>query len=297
MGTSIREVAVRNGARYLRVEKPGVSLAKNVGARNATGDIVAFLDDDAVPSSSWLAHLVQPFRDTHVGCVTSKTEPEFADFDRGEYELLGYVRGPDSPNSISLEDPNWFTSACFGGIGISPGLSIRKSFFSEWAGFCERLGPGTPIIGTEEGHAFLDLVRFGHSIQYASEAVVFHPVPLPNHRMLQQRYYANLAASTAFLLMLIFEERGCRWLALKYLIGKLRRVSSLWSRGTGPQHIKLAPRWRVALARARGIISYAHSLAGAGWDNLSRKTQQAPRSGPQSALTEHEHSATPGVPR
>lgn len=260
VGSAIRDVSVRGGAHYLRIEIPGVSLAKNIGARNATGDIVAFLDDDAIPSKSWLGHLLEPFRDPHIACVTSRTVPNSGDADVNIYRLLGYMRGPNSPDRISPQDAGWVQAACFGGIGITPGLALRKSVYEEWPGFCERLGAGTSIGGNEEGHAFLDLVRLGYSIQYAREALVFHPVPAPDDATLQKRYYSNLAAATGFILMLMFEERGCRLQALKYLASKFHRVSSFWNRGPASQQVMFAPRWRVVLARASGVLCYLRSL-------------------------------------
>ena len=260
-GDAVREVAIRNSARYLRVESPGLSLARNVGSRSAAGNIIAFLDDDAVPARDWLLHLVRPFIDPHVGCVTGRVEAPPDALDGRECELLGYVRGYNSPTSISIEDANWFEAACFGGIGIGPNLSIRKSIFSEWTGFCERLGLGTSILGNEEGYAFLELIRLGYTIKYASGALVTHPVPMPERTILQRRYHTNLAASTAFLLMLIFEESGCRWRALKYLLGKLGKISTLWSRGKRPQGARLIPGWHVTLARASGLLCYSRSLA------------------------------------
>jgi glycosyltransferase involved in cell wall biosynthesis len=42
-----RLVAATPNARLLRLERPGLSLARNAGARAAAGDYVAFIDDDA----------------------------------------------------------------------------------------------------------------------------------------------------------------------------------------------------------------------------------------------------------
>lgn len=40
----------------------GVSGARNVGIRHATGDIVAFTDDDCIASKNWISELVKGFR-------------------------------------------------------------------------------------------------------------------------------------------------------------------------------------------------------------------------------------------
>lgn len=38
-----------------------ISMARNLGVSHAAGEVVAFIDDDAVPEPLWIAHLVRPF--------------------------------------------------------------------------------------------------------------------------------------------------------------------------------------------------------------------------------------------
>ncbi len=60
LGTRIKIVAC---------DDPNISLARNIGISSAAGEIVAFLDDDAIAEPGWLTHLIAPFADPDVAAV------------------------------------------------------------------------------------------------------------------------------------------------------------------------------------------------------------------------------------
>ena len=62
-------------ARYVRVERPGLDIARNRAMRDARHPIVAFTDDDAEPDPDWLYHLTQGFDDRRILAVTGLTMP------------------------------------------------------------------------------------------------------------------------------------------------------------------------------------------------------------------------------
>ena len=58
--------------RDVLVSKPGVLAAMEAGAAVASSDIVAFIDDDAVPRPEWLQQLARHFDDPQIGGVGSR---------------------------------------------------------------------------------------------------------------------------------------------------------------------------------------------------------------------------------
>ncbi len=60
-------VQARQGVRYLRQENRGPAAARNHGAREAKGEVVAFTDADCVPAGDWLEKLTAGFSDGVVG--------------------------------------------------------------------------------------------------------------------------------------------------------------------------------------------------------------------------------------
>lgn len=60
----------RLNIRYIYEGQRGVPYARNAGIRNATKDIIAFIDDDCVADKNWLKYLEIPFiKDPYVGVV------------------------------------------------------------------------------------------------------------------------------------------------------------------------------------------------------------------------------------
>src|SRR5262249_12863237 len=49
--------------RYIVEATPGLSRARNIGAKAATGWVVAFMDDDAKATSNWVSQLLKVFTD------------------------------------------------------------------------------------------------------------------------------------------------------------------------------------------------------------------------------------------
>lgn len=58
------------GAKVLASGDPGPAYKRNLGAKRARGEILAFLDDDSFPSKNWLKNAIQVFKeDKNIGGV------------------------------------------------------------------------------------------------------------------------------------------------------------------------------------------------------------------------------------
>lgn len=72
-GESASRIAARHGLRFLRLgENAGFPGGANVGARRAVGDVVAFLNDDAVADKGWLTSAAAVLEDPTVAAVGPK---------------------------------------------------------------------------------------------------------------------------------------------------------------------------------------------------------------------------------
>ncbi len=55
---AVRLAETASNAAYLRIERPGISLARNLGARCARAAWIAYVDDDAIPEPDWVATIL-----------------------------------------------------------------------------------------------------------------------------------------------------------------------------------------------------------------------------------------------
>jgi glycosyltransferase involved in cell wall biosynthesis len=85
--TLVGEDAARNRIANLRVvfnDRPGLSQSRNLGAQLARGEIVAFIDDDAVAEPNWVEEIVATFsrHPSSIG-VTGEARPLWEDTSMG----------------------------------------------------------------------------------------------------------------------------------------------------------------------------------------------------------------------
>jgi GT2 family glycosyltransferase len=150
------------GVEVVRMTERGVSRGRNLGARAAAHELLAFTDDDCVPAPDWIGALLRGFEDGVDG-VTGRVLPL-----PGEGGVAVSSRTSTARRTFSGRGQTPWD------IGTGGNLSLRRSAFEAVGGFDETLGPGTPAHAAEDVDLLYRLANAGSMLRYEPDAVVFH---------------------------------------------------------------------------------------------------------------------------
>jgi O-antigen biosynthesis protein len=165
------------GASLLASNGPaGLSGARNTGLAAASGEVVAFLDDDAVAAPDWLAHLLEAYADPRVVGVGGLIQPAWQ---------------PHRPRWFPVEF-QWVVGCSYRGLPedrapvrnlIGANMSLRRSVFDAAGGFRAELGHTSKGPGGDEETELCIRVR-----QRRPQAVmVYEPAARVRHHIPPER--------------------------------------------------------------------------------------------------------------
>ena len=152
----------------------GLSFARNAGISEALGEIVCFLDDDAVASSDWLEKVWKAFEITPqagvIGGTVLLTPPTLRPkWFRGGWERHWSHFSPDYPDLTQVT--RWFE------FPYGANWCARRGALLAMGGFRTRYGRrGADFGGGEETIAAILIQKLGYAIAVEPEAVVTHNV-------------------------------------------------------------------------------------------------------------------------
>ena len=175
---------------YCFEEKQGLSHARNCGITNAHGNLLVYVDDDALVNKKYLS--------------------TYADFFARNHDAVA-AGGPILPQYDGCEEPQWmshytrqlitgklwlgdrereFPSDAFPGGGNA---AYRKSVFDKVGLFNVELGrKGDSLIGAEEKDLFDKMTTQGMKFFYLPTAILYHLIP---PKKLTQDYFDRLTYS------------------------------------------------------------------------------------------------------
>lgn len=193
------------GVKVIANREPTPSYKRNLGARLAKSEILAFLDDDSYPEKNWLKGALSVFRKSEVGDQKSVAA------------VCGPTLTPPSDN-VYQKASGWVWASWFGSgsAGVyrnrvqsrrevddfpSVNLLVRKADFEKVGGFDVKHWPG------EDTKLCLDLTKkLGKKIIYDPKVLVYHhrrPVLLPHLKQisryaLRRGFFAKKFPETSF---------------------------------------------------------------------------------------------------
>jgi hypothetical protein len=156
--------------------KRGLSGARNTALDTARGEIIVFLDDDAVPLDGWLDMLRAPYADKRIYGVGGVARPDW-----------------------QQKEPRWFPEEFLWVVGCShrglpadqqpvrnllgANMSFRKAAFDLAGGFSERMGRvGKGVLGCEETEFSIRLTQVE-----PDALLLFNPSSQVEHQVPRQR--------------------------------------------------------------------------------------------------------------
>ena len=251
--------------RYVREPVPGLDFARNRAMREAQGDILAYLDDDAVADPDWIAATEQAFAaNPRLGACMGKVDALTLDnpgarlfeanggFARGTTRiLLPPGAGPD-PAGISRPLIAWCISV---GSGVS--MALRKDLLLRLGGFDNALDLGAALPGGGDHDMLWRLLESGAEVVYEPRVQARHehrPEREAAERQILEHNRALIATLTKLVVASKWRWKGSILAFLLWRLAKpLKRV--LWSlAGRDPLPTPLL--WRLVGFTWRGLVAY-----------------------------------------
>lgn len=155
-----------SGARLklIRTESRGRPAGKNIGLREAKGDLLLFCDDDIIPPRDLIETHVQAYEDESIGGVSCRV------VENG----LPHVRSTEilQIRPYGKMDAGFHSDVtCFVKTLVGANMSVRKDVQKK-VGLFETSFSGTAIF--EEPDFSIRLIRSGYKILFTNKATVYH---------------------------------------------------------------------------------------------------------------------------
>jgi GT2 family glycosyltransferase len=252
--------------RYIREPVAGLDFARNRALRDAKGDVVAFLDDDAVADPDWVEATARAFAATpalgactgHVAALGSGTEGERlfeanGGFARGTRAIHLPSGAHDGPLDRRAPLIAWSIS-----IGSGCSMAVRRQLVLDLGGFDEALDLGDALPGGGDLDILWRVLDAGHDVRYDPAVRARHEHRADAESAIRQICGHNRAL-IAWLTKCVARARGrTRLEVLAFLLWRLTKPGvRLVRRAVGRDPLPAPVLLRLWLQSWRGLFAYA----------------------------------------
>ena len=165
----------------------GLSYARNCGVRESKGDIIIYVDDDAVVNKEYLRTYAEFFSRNHEAAAAGG--PITPQYETEEPEWMSHYTRMLLTGALDLgSKEREFPKGAFPGGG---NVAYRRSVFDQIGLFNVELGrKGNSLIGAEEKDLFDRMGSQGMKFYYLPNAILYHIIP---ERKLTEDYFNRLS--------------------------------------------------------------------------------------------------------
>jgi GT2 family glycosyltransferase len=164
-------------ARVLRVDLPGVSLARNAGVRACRSRYIAYIDDDAIPADDWVASILAALGETATppavlgGRALPMWEAPLPAW--WPARLRGALSIIETQGQAEYGDPSLPADLA----PYTVNMVVNVAALLAIGGFRENAGRfGTTLLSDEDVQVAWRLRQGGQSVRYDSRVVVHHQI-------------------------------------------------------------------------------------------------------------------------
>jgi glycogen synthase len=196
--------------RYARCPVANLSVSRNIGICMAQGEIVAFIDDDAIPEPEWLTQLTEPYRDSTVGGTGGFVYDHTGYAYQFQYCLVDRLGTDIHVKKPTLHFSYPKSEQCPTLIGCNS--SFRRSILLEIGGFDEEYE-----YYLDETDVCLRIIDLGYLIVQLPNAFVHHKFAASNRRVnrITKNYYSIIKNKAYFSL-----KHGSEFYSTEHIVEK-----------------------------------------------------------------------------
>ncbi|MHA1298620.1 MAG: glycosyltransferase family 2 protein [Candidatus Helarchaeota archaeon] len=194
VATSTNNEKIRNIEDQFRVNviverRKGLSYSRNSGILESKGDIIAFIDDDAIADKKWLYYLAKSHKIKGTGIIGGRIKPIW----------------PKTPPSIiknSMLAREWLSLFDLGPFPlyvdrvIGCNFSLKREVFNQIGEFDTSIGKYSKLMYGGEETEFCERARNKFKVLYFPKAIVFHKISLEKLKLI---WFFRRSYSSGFL--------------------------------------------------------------------------------------------------
>ena len=183
--------SLKNIVRYYKASFTNLSLARNMGIKNAKGDIVVFIDDDALAEKKWLSEIVRTFKITGAHAVGGKIDPLW------QNKKPDWIKNNMLWVFSILDYADQITDFVWPACPIGTNMAIQKDVFTKLGMFNKNIcHQGSKLLYNDEVEFINKLFINKFKIIYTPLAIVKHIIPsnkITKKYLLKRYFYQGVS--------------------------------------------------------------------------------------------------------